>query len=348
MMRQFSCEVISLRFRLRVARNPSQLLLLLIGWLLVAPSATAQEALASWNDGPAKKSLLEFVERVTREGSTDFVPQPERIAVFDNDGTLWPENPMPFQLAFALDRVQSKAAADPKLATDPMVQAAIAGDFGKLLEGPRHEGLLRIVALTHAGMTVEQFEADVRAWLKIAKHPRFSQPYTSLTYRPMQEVLTLLRSHGFKTFIVSGGGADFMRVWSEEVYGIPPEQVVGSTSRTQWELRDGVPQLIKTLDHLFIDDKEGKPVGIQQFIGRRPIACFGNSDGDLAMLQYTTLGNSRPSFGMIVHHTDDQREYAYDAMPKSSGKLFEALQEARRRGWTVVDMKNDWRTVFGP
>jgi phosphoglycolate phosphatase-like HAD superfamily hydrolase len=348
MMRQFSCEVISLRFLLHVARNPSRLLLLLIGWLLVAPSATAQEALASWNDGPAKKSLLEFVERVTREGSTDFVPQPERIAVFDNDGTLWPENPMPFQLAFALDRVQAKAAADPKLATDPMVQAAIAGDFGKLLEGPRHEGLLRIVALTHAGMTVEQFEADVRAWLKTAKHPRFSQPYTSLTYRPMQEVLTLLRSHGFKTFIVSGGGADFMRVWSEEVYGIPPEQVVGSTSRTQWELRDGVPQLIKTLDHLFIDDKEGKPVGIQQFIGRRPIACFGNSDGDLAMLQYTTLGNSRPSFGMIVHHTDDQREYAYDAMPKSSGKLVEALQEARRRGWTVVDMKNDWRTVFGP
>jgi phosphoglycolate phosphatase-like HAD superfamily hydrolase len=348
MMRQFSCEVISLRFLLRVARNPSRLLLLLIGWLLVAPSATAQEALASWNDGPAKKSLLEFVERVTREGSTDFVPQPERIAVFDNDGTLWPENPMPFQLAFALDRVQARAAADPKLATDPMVQAAIAGDFGKLLEGPRHEGLLRIVALTHAGMTVEQFEADVRAWLKAAKHPRFSQPYTSLTYRPMQEVLTLLRSHGFKTFIVSGGGADFMRVWSEEVYGIPPEQVVGSTSRTQWELRDGVPQLIKTLDHLFIDDKEGKPVGIQQFIGRRPIACFGNSDGDLAMLQYTTLGNSRPSFGMIVHHTDDQREYAYDAMPKSSGKLVEALQEARRRGWTVVDMKNDWRTVFGP
>lgn len=333
---------------LRLASHSGRLLLLLFGCLLVAPHAKAQEALGSWNDGPAKTSLLEFVERVTREGSADFVPTPERIAVFDNDGTLWPENPMPFQLAFALDRVQAKAAADPQVAADPMVQAAIAGDFGKLLEGPRHEGLLRIVALTHAGMTVEQFEADVRAWLKTAKHPRYAQPYTSLTYRPMQEVLTLLRSHGFKTFIVSGGGADFMRVWSEEVYGIPPEQVVGSTSRTKWELRDGVPQLVKTLDHLFIDDKEGKPVGIQQFIGRRPIACFGNSDGDLAMLQYTTMNNSRPSFGMIVHHTDAQREYAYDAMPKSSGRLVEALQEADKRGWTVVDMKQDWRTVFDP
>lgn len=348
MMQQVSCKRTLLSIPLRVARNPGQLLLLLIAWLMVANPAAAQESLASWNDGPAKKSLLEFVERVTQEGSADFVPQPERIAVFDNDGTLWPENPMPFQLAFALDRVQAKAAVDQQLAADPMVQAAIAGDFAKLLEGPRHEGLLRIVALTHAGMTVEQFEADVRAWLKTAKHPRFSQPYTALTYRPMQEVLTLLRSHGFKTFIVSGGGADFMRVWSEEVYGIPPEQVVGSTSRTKWELRDGIPQLVKTLDHLFIDDKEGKPVGIQQFIGRRPIACFGNSDGDLAMLQYTTIGNSRPSFGMIVHHTDPQREYAYDAMPKSSGKLVEAIEEAGKRGWTVVDMRNDWRTVFGP
>jgi phosphoglycolate phosphatase-like HAD superfamily hydrolase len=332
-----------------IVRNPGHLLLLLlIGCLLLAPSAAAQEALASWNDGPAKMSLLEFVQRVTQEGSTDFVPQPQRIAVFDNDGTLWPENPMPFQLAFALDRVQAKAAVDPQLAADPMVQAAMAGNFGKLLEGPRHEGLLRIVALTHAGMTVDQFEADVRNWLKTAKHPRFSKPYTSLTYRPMQEVLKFLRSHGFKTFIVSGGGADFMRVWSEEVYGIPPEQVIGSTSRTKWEIREGVPRLVKTLDHLFIDDKEGKPVGIQQFIGRHPIACFGNSDGDQAMLQYTTIGNPRPSFGMIIHHTDSEREYAYDAMPKSSGKLVEALREAGERGWTVVDMKNDWRTVFDP
>ena len=347
-MQPISCKAPTRSTLLSIARNHGQLLLLLVGCLVLAPSAEAQETLASWNDGPAKASLLKFVERVTREGSADFVPQPERIAVFDNDGTLWPENPVPFQLAFALDRLQAKAAIDSQLAADPMVQAAMAGDFGKLLEGPRHEGLLRIIALTHSGMTLEQFDADVRAWLKTAKHPRFSQPYTSLTYRPMQEVLTLLRSHGFKTFIVSGGGADFMRVWSEEVYGIPPEQVVGSTSRTQWDLRDGVPQLVKTLDHLFIDDKEGKPVGIQQFIGRRPIACFGNSDGDLAMLQYTTMGNSRPSFGMIIHHTDAQREYEYDAMPKSSGKLVEAIQEAGKRGWTVVDMKNDWRTVFGP
>jgi hypothetical protein len=229
-----------------------------------------------------------------------------------------------------------------------MVRATLNGDLAQLLAGERHDGLMRIAALTHAGMTTDEFEARVESWLKTAKHPRFGRPYDELVYQPMLEVLAHLRANGFKTFIVSGGGADFMRVWAERVYGIPPEQVVGSTAQTKFELRDGTPTLVKTLDHLFLVDKAGKPVGIHQFIGRRPIACFGNSDGDQAMLQYTTIKNPRLSFGLIVHHTDVDREYAYDAQPKSSGKLVEALKEAPTRGWTVVNMKNDWKTVFPP
>jgi heat shock protein HslJ len=227
-----------------------------------------------------------------------------------------------------------------------MVKAANAGDFAKLLEGSHHDGLMQIMALTHAGMTTEEFHSSVESWLKTSKHPRFKQGYDQLTYQPMQELLIYLRANGFKTFIVSGGGADFMRVWSERVYGIQPEQVVGSSSRTKFELRESGPVLIKTLDHLFVDDKEGKPVGIHQFIGRRPIACFGNSDGDKAMMEYTTINNPRPSFGLIVHHTDDQREYAYDAAPKSSGKLVDALIDAPKRGWTIVDMAKDWKVVW--
>jgi len=227
-----------------------------------------------------------------------------------------------------------------------MVQAALHGDVAKLLEGPQHAGLLEVIAATHAGKTVDEFETAVRDWLETARHPRYQRRYSQLTYQPMQEVLALLRSRGFKTFIVSGGGADFMRVWSEDVYGIPPEQVIGSTTRTRFELRADGPVLVKTMDQLFVDDKEGKPTGIHQYIGRRPIACFGNSDGDLAMLQYTTIHNPRPSFGMIVHHTDAEREYAYDANPRSSGKLVKALEEAPARGWTVVDMRSDWREVY--
>lgn len=306
----------------------------------------ADDALPSWNDVAAKASIVDFVQRVTTEGSADFVPSPERIAVFDNDGTLWGENPVPFQVAYALDELKRRVPNEPKLAADPMVQAALAGDIGKLLEGAHHDGLLQVLALTHTGMTTDEFKRSVEAWITTAKHPRYGKRYDQLTYQPMQEVLTLLRANGFKTFIVSGGGADFMRVWSERVYGIPPEQVVGSTGQTTFEFRDGVPVLIKTLDNLFVDDKAGKPVAIHQAIGRRPIACFGNSDGDQAMLQYTTIGNSRPSFGLIVHHTDANREYAYDAKPKSSGKLVEALVEAPQRGWVVVDMAKDWKCVF--
>jgi phosphoglycolate phosphatase-like HAD superfamily hydrolase len=303
------------------------------------------DPLPSWNDGAAKKAVLEFVAKSTKDGSPDFIPKPERIAVFDNDGTLWPENPLPFQLAFAQDSLKQLVEKNPKLEDNAFVKAALDSDVGTLL-ADNFKGLFHIVGLTHAGMTTDVFDTSVTDWLKAARHPKFGKRYDECVYQPMLEVLGHLRSNGFKTFIVSGGGADFMRVWSEDVYGIPPEQVVGSNSRTKFELRDGKPVLVKTLEHTFVDDKEGKPVGIHQFIGRRPVMCFGNSDGDKAMLEYTTIGNPRPSFGLIVHHTDAEREYAYDAKPKSSGKLVEALVDAPKRGWTVVNMKRDWTRVF--
>jgi phosphoglycolate phosphatase-like HAD superfamily hydrolase len=314
-----------------------------------APTAAAavdSDPLPSWNDTSSKKAVIAFVQRVTRDGSADFVPAPERIAVFDNDGTLWPEAPVPFQAAFVFDELKRRSPSEPKLAADPMVKAALAGDVAKLLAGPHHDGLLQVLALTHAGMTTTEFDARVADWLKTARHPRWNQPYDQLTYQPMQELLVYLRANGFKTFIVSGGGADFMRVWAERVYGIPPEQVVGSTGRARFEMRDGKPVLLKTMDYLFVDDKDGKPVGIHQFIGRRPIVCVGNSDGDQAMLEYTTIDNSRPSLGMIIHHTDPDREFAYDAHPPASGTLVTALAAAPSREWTVVDMKNDWSRIF--
>ncbi len=304
------------------------------------------DPLPSWNVGAAKDALLAFVARVSTEGSADFVPPADRLAVHDNDGTLWPENPLPFQAAFAFDELRRRLPGEPELAADPMVQAALAGDLATLLAGPHFEGLLRLVALTHAGMTVEEFQGCVEAWLASARHPRFQRPYGALTYQPMQELLRFLEAHGFRNVIVSGGGADFMRVWVERVYGIPPEQVVGSTARTTFALKDGIPVLTKTLDYLFVNDREGKPSGIHQFIGRRPILCCGNSDGDQAMLQYTTIANPLPSLGVLIHHTDAEREYAYDAVTKSTGKLVHALAEAPSRGWAVVDMKRDWNTVF--
>ena len=301
--------------------------------------------LDSWEDTAAKNAIVAFVTRVTDEASPDFVPPAERIAVFDNDGTLWPENPMPFQLAFALDELQRRLPDEPSWKDDPTVQAAIAGNLPALL-ADHYKGLFRILTLTSAGMTTVEFADRVRAWFATAKHPRFDRPYDQLAYKPMLELLAYLRANGFKTFIVSGGGADFMRVFSERVYGVPPEQVVGSNARTVYELRKDGPVLVKTMDDLFIDDKAGKPVAIHQFIGRRPIACFGNSDGDKEMLEYTTIDNPRPSFGLLVHHTDADREYAYDAKPKSSGKLVEALADAPERGWIVVDMQEDWAEVF--
>lgn len=303
--------------------------------------------LASWRDNDTKKAITEYVLRVTDEKSPDFVPPAERIAVFDNDGTLWPENPMPFQVAFALDELKRRLPDEPAWKDDAMVQAALEGDLPALL-ADHYKGLFRIIELTGSGMTTVEFADRVRQWFATAKHPRFDRPYDQLAYQPMVELLQYLRGNGFKTFIVSGGGADFVRIFSERVYGIPPEQIVGSNARTVYELRDNGPVLVKTLDHLFVDDGPGKPVGIHQFIGRRPVACFGNSDGDLQMLEYTTIDNPRPSFGLIVHHTDAEREYAYDAKPKSSGKLVKALADAPERGWIVVDMKNDWANIFAP
>jgi len=305
----------------------------------------ADDPLPSWNDGPAKQAIVDFVGMVTTNGSADFIAPANRVAVFDNDGTLWPENPVPFQLAFALDRLKQDLPSRPAWNEDPFVKAAVSGDTATLL-ADHYKGLFRILALTHAGMTTSEFDARVNEWVATAKHPRFGRPYVDCVYQPMLEVLAYLRTGGFRTYIVSGGGADFMRVWSEPVYGIPPEQVVGSYGQVRFELRGDKPVLVKTLDHVFVDDKEGKPVGIHQFIARRPVMCFGNSDGDKAMLQYTTLGNPHPSFGLIVHHTDAGREYAYDAKPTSSGKLVEALAEAPQRGWTVVSMKADWNRVF--
>ncbi len=311
----------------------------------VVSFAEETDPLPSWNDGPAKEAIVQFVRRVTTEDGSDYVPAAERIAVFDNDGTLWPENPVPFQLAFIFDELDRLAPQHPEWKDDPVVRAALEHDVAALHKGGM-PGLLKLAGLTHAGMTTDQFKTRVEAWLAKARHPRFKRPYTELVFQPMIELLAYLRANSFKTYIVSGGGADFMRVWSERIYGIPPEQVVGSTTQTKFELRDSGPVLVKTMEHLFVDDKAGKPVAIHQFMGRRPIACFGNSDGDHAMLQYTTIGNPRPSFGLIVHHTDAEREYAYDKAPKSSGKLIEALADAPRRGWTVVDMANDWKRVF--
>jgi hypothetical protein len=305
------------------------------------------DPLPGWNDTPAKQAITKFVSRVTTPATPEFVPTEDRVAVFDNDGTLWPEDPVPFQLQFVLDELKRRTPGDPKLAADPMVQAALHGDFPTLLAGEGHDGLLHVLALTHTGMTTDAFDDGVSAWLASARHPRFNRRYDQLAYVPQLELLNYLRANGFRTYIVSGGGADFMRVFSQRVYGIPPEQVVGSTGTVNYELKDGKPVLTKTADYVFVDDKAGKPAGIHEFIGRRPILAVGNSDGDQAMLEYTTIDNPRPSLGVLIHHTDAEREYAYDAHPSSSGKLVTALQEAGSTGWIVVDMKADWNTVFG-
>ena len=323
----------------------SHVFFLLLACALI--SEAAADPLPSWNSGPAKQAILDFVAKVTDPDSKGFVPASQRLAVFDNDGTLWPENPMPFQLSFALDELKRRLPDEPAWKDDPMVQAALAGDLPTLL-ADHYKGLFHIIDLTGSGMTTEEFADRVRAWFANAKHPRFDRPYDQLAYQPMLEVLEFLRANGFTTCIVSGGGADFMRVFAERVYGIPPEQVIGSNTRTVFALRDSGPVLVKTMKDLFINDKSGKPVAIHQFLGRRPIACFGNSDGDKAMLEYTTINNPHPSFGLIVHHTDADREYAYDSSPKSSGKLVEALADAPKRGWIVVDMKTDWKKIFAP
>lgn len=313
--------------------------------LAVTASALAQtDPLPSWNDTAPKKAIVAFVDRVTTENTPDFVPEPERIAVFDNDGTLWVEHPMYTQLAFALDRVKVLAPEHPEWKDQQPFKAVLEGDM-QALAAAGEKGLVQLIMATHSGMTVDEFQTIVTDWLAQARDPRFGRPYTELVYQPMLELLAYLRANGFKTFIVSGGGIEFMRPWTENVYGVPPEQVVGSSIKTEFIMRDGIPTLHRLPEVNFIDDKAGKPVGINAAIGRRPIAAFGNSDGDLQMLQWTTLGGSSPRFGLIVHHTDAEREYAYDRQTEF-GRLDQALDIAPINGWTVVDMKADWKEIF--
>jgi len=311
--------------------------------LALSLSVAVADPLPSWRDGPAKQAITAFVAAVTQAGGADFVAPAERIAVFDNDGTLWVEQPMYTQLAFILDRVKALAPAHPEWMEQQPFKAAIEGDRRALGEAGL-EGLMQLLMATHAGMTSEAFEQIAADWIASARHPRFDRPYTDLVYRPMLELLDYLRSNGFKTFIVSGGGADFLRPWAERVYGIPPEQVIGSQIEQRFELREGRPVLVREPKVAFIDDKGGKPVGIQRHIGRRPILAFGNSDGDLQMLQWTTGAPGR-RLGLILHHTDAEREYAYDRQ-SHFGKLDQALDLAPANGWIPVSMKDDWARVF--
>ncbi|WP_461335357.1 HAD family hydrolase [Bradyrhizobium embrapense] len=321
--------------------------MLVIKFLAIASLAGAfaeTDPLPSWNDGAAKRAIVGFVARVTTPGGRDFVPPAERIAIFDNDGTLWTEQPFYFQLAFALDRVKAMAPEHPDWKTRQPFKAILEGD-SKALAAAGEKGLLQIMAVTHAGMTTDAFASSVRDWLAAARHPRFNRSYDSLVYQPMLELLAYLRANGSKTFVVSGGGVEFMRPWMERVYGIPPEHVVGSSGVVKFQIgADGRPALMKEAKVEFIDDGPGKPVGINRFIGRRPIFAFGNSDGDLQMLQWTAAGPGA-RFAGIVHHTDEVREYAYDRQSKI-GKLDKALDAAAAGGWTMVDMKQDWKEVF--
>ena len=307
------------------------------------PSTRPTDALPSWNEGAAKKSIVDFVARVTREGGPDFVPPSERIATFDNDGTLWSEKPVPFQVMFAFDRVKALAAQHPEWKTREPFASLLRGDMaGVAASGEK--GVLAIVAATHTGMTTDEFSTQVRDWIATAKHPTTGRLFTEMVYQPMLEVLAYLRTNGFKTFIVSGGGVEFMRPWTERVYGVPPEQVVGSSGKLKLEVRNGMPVLIKLPELDLIDDKEGKPVGIQRQIGRRPIAAFGNSDGDLQMLQWAMAGTGA-RLALFVHHDDAAREFAYDRTDKLQ-QFNKGWDEAVAKGWTVVSMKDDWKTVF--
>jgi phosphoserine phosphatase len=308
-----------------------------------------QEPLPSWNDGPAKTSIVEFVTKVTTAGSPDFVPFPERIATFDNDGTLWCEQPLPVQFFFALDRVKALAPQHPEWKTNEPFASLLNGDLKTALAGGDH-ALLELLMATHAGMTTEEFERIVKGWIATAKNPRFNQLYTACVYQPMLELMTYLRANGFKVFIVSGGGIEFMRPWAEKVYGIPPEQVVGSSVKTKFEIHDGKPVLMRLPELNFNDDKDGKPIGINQHIGRRPIAAFGNSDGDREMLEYTKAGDGA-RLAMLVLHDDAVREYAYGPAKGLPGTKMGAFtpalyEQAKKDGWAVISMKDDWARVF--
>ena len=314
----------------------------LIGLGILAGVALA-DPLPSWNAGQTKQAIIKFVQAVTDKPSPQYVPPEQRIATFDNDGTLWCEQPMYFQGFFAFDRVKALAPQHPEWKERQPFKAVLENDM-KALAASGEKGVMEIGMTTHAGMSTGEFEKIVKDWLAMAKHPRFNRPFTDLVYKPMLELLAYLRENGFKIYIVSGGGVEFMRPWTEKVYGIPPEHVVGSSIKMKFEMKDGKPVLTRLPEIDFVDDGPGKPVGIQKFIGRRPIAAFGNSDGDLQMLQWTAAGEG-PRFTLLVHHTDAEREWVYDRQ-SPIGRLDKALDEAQNRGWTIVDMKKDWKRVF--
>jgi phosphoserine phosphatase len=305
----------------------------------------AQDPFPSWNDTAPKKAITAFVEKVTKDGSADFVPPNERIATFDNDGTLWAEQPMYFQFLFAMDRIKALAPQHPEWKTKEPFKSVLVGDAKGLLASGE-KGFLEIIARTHAGITTAEFDQIVRDWFKTARHPRFDRPYNELVYQPMLELLAYLRANGFKTFVVSGGGAEFMRVFASEAYGIPPDQIVGSMGKLKYEIHNGKPVLLKLPEVLFIDDKAGKPEGIQNFIGQRPIFAFGNSDGDQQMLEWTAAGSGARFMG-LVHHDDAEREWAYDRKSRI-GTLDKVWDEAVAKGWIVLSMKDDWKTIFPP
>lgn len=302
-----------------------------------------KDPLSSWYDGAAKQSIINFVNEVTDKANPNYVPADERIATFDNDGTLWSEQPYYFQFQFALDRVKEMAADHPEWNDEPLFKAVMDDDIEKVLSFGEH-GLLEIVMATHAGMTTTEFGQIVKNWIGIAKHPKTNKLYKKMVFQPMLELLDYFRANGFNTYIVSGGGIEFMRPWVEEVYGIPPEQVIGSSIKTKFELREDGPVIVRLPELDFIDDKEGKPVAINKYIGRRPIAAFGNSDGDLQMLQWTAAGGGKRLM-VYIHHTDSDREWAYDR-ESHIGRLDKGLDEANEKGWTVVDMKNDWKVIY--
>lgn len=316
---------------------------ILAGALAIAAAPLFADPLPSWNDTPAKAAIVAFVDSVTDPASADYVTPADRVAVFDNDGTLWAEKPVYFQFLFAIDRLKAMAAADPSILTSDTLRAAAAGDIaGVLADGEK--GLLEIVMVTHSGLSVDAFEAEVQDWMATARHPETGMPYAQMTYQPMLELLSYLREEDFETYIVSGGGIDFMRAFTDRVYGIPPQNVVGSSGKSSYAVVDGVPMIMKDPGIAFIDDKEGKPLGIDSHIGKRPIFVAGNSDGDFQMLEWATAGEG-PRFGMIVHHTDAAREWAYDR-DSHVGRLSAALDAAPAKGWLVVDMANDWRIVW--
>lgn len=310
---------------------------------LAAASAVLADPMPSWNDTASKRAIVQFVTDVTSVGSTSYVPPAERIATFDNDGTLWAEQPAYFQLMFVVERIKALAPRHPEWKTEEPYASILEGDLKGALAGGE-TGVLKLVMATHAGMTTEEFQQAVGEWVETAKHPVTGKPYTAMVYQPMLELLAYLRANEFKTYIVSGGGIEFMRPWTERVYGIPPEQVIGSSGGLKYEVRDGTPVIVKLPELVLVDDKEGKPVGIQRHIGRRPIAAFGNSDGDLQMLEWTAAGDGR-RLAAFIHHTDAEREWAYDRESRI-GRLDKGLDVAQASGWILVSMKDDWNRIF--